>query len=670
MGSRTRPSLRPPLLRPPPTLPTGLSALAGNASVSLSWSAPAFDGGSPLTGYKVYRGTSTGAESFLANTGSTATSYTDSSAANSTTYFYKVSALNLPGEGGLSNEAFATPTAPPTTPDAPTGLSALAGNASVSLSWSAPAFDGGSPLTGYKVYRGTSTGTESFLANTGSTATSYTDSSAANSTTYFYKVSALNLPGEGGLSNEAFATPTAPPTTPDAPTGLSALAGNASVSLSWSAPAFDGGSPLTGYKVYRGTSTGTESFLANTGSTATSYTDSRRRQQHHLLLQGVRAEPPRRGWALERGLGDPDRSRPAHSLPSPLDSFTRPNENPLSLGGRWGNGILGSGRDGPQGRLQPACERPNHNGDRMVEEHAVRRRLRVVGDDHDAPGNGNAVRLYVRLKTPGSAGVDGYMLLYNQLSGTDQVVHLSDYERCALSALDREPARSQPEIACSCARKARRSNRGCSGLDLDTPRPGHGLDLHRRGLRRRRHPRKDRPPRRLRRALTDRDRDCSWKGREHVANRLVATADRDDAEIAVDDQAVEAGRISGDDRVGGVDGTGHDVAVDEGGELVADGNSTREPVVVGGKAMRSAPASQPGRSSSSDDGGPSDRAPQWASKCITGRSSSPYSVSSYTEDAAGGGSRRFRMTPPRSRSLRRAARMFVPQRSIREWMSE
>ena len=38
------------------------------------------------------------------------------------------------------------------------------------------------------------------------------------------------------------------------------------------------------------------------------------------------------------------------------------------------------------------------------------------------PGNGNAVRLYVRLQSPGSSAVDGYMLLYNQLSGTDQVV--------------------------------------------------------------------------------------------------------------------------------------------------------------------------------------------------------------------------------------------------------
>ncbi len=69
------------------------------------------------------------------------------------------------------------------------------------MQWSAPAWDGGSAVTGYNVYRGTSSGGETLLTQVGNV-TSYTDSTATNGTTYFYKVSAVNSVGEGPLSSE------------------------------------------------------------------------------------------------------------------------------------------------------------------------------------------------------------------------------------------------------------------------------------------------------------------------------------------------------------------------------------------------------------------------------------------------------------------------------------
>jgi Concanavalin A-like lectin/glucanases superfamily len=84
---------------------TKSSSAGDNGSVSLSWSAPA-------TGvtFNVYRGTSGGAETFLAG-GLTTTNYTDTAVTNGVTYFYEVTEVNpaLGGEGPPSIEASAEP---------------------------------------------------------------------------------------------------------------------------------------------------------------------------------------------------------------------------------------------------------------------------------------------------------------------------------------------------------------------------------------------------------------------------------------------------------------------------------------------------------------------------------------------------------------------------------
>jgi fibronectin type 3 domain-containing protein len=223
-----------------------------------------------VSNYKVYRGTSAGGESLLTTLGNV-TSWTDGTAANGTTYYYKVSAVNSVGEGAKSNEMSASPTAP-TVPGAPALNTAAAGNASVALSWSAPTSNGGAAVSNYKVYRGTSAGGESLLTTLGNV-TSWTDGTAANGTTYFYEVSAVNSVGEGSKSNEMSATPTQPATVPGTPTLNSAAAGNNSVALAWSAPTTNGGAAVTNYKVYRGTSSGGETLLTTLGN-VTSWSDN------------------------------------------------------------------------------------------------------------------------------------------------------------------------------------------------------------------------------------------------------------------------------------------------------------------------------------------------------------------------------------------------------------
>ncbi len=178
----------------PPAAPAGLMATPGNAQVILNWNA------SPsATSYYVKRSTTAGAEAQIATP--TSTSYTDTGLTNGTKYFYVASAHNSYGQSPNSAEVSATPAAPATPPAAPTGLQATAGNAQVTLSWSAS-----SAATSYHVKRSTTNGSGYTQISTPTT-TGYIDAGLTNATTYYYVVTAVNTAGESGNSNQASATP-------------------------------------------------------------------------------------------------------------------------------------------------------------------------------------------------------------------------------------------------------------------------------------------------------------------------------------------------------------------------------------------------------------------------------------------------------------------------------
>ena len=108
----------------------------------------------------------------------------------------------LPGNGGV-------PAA--TAPGAPTIGTATAGNASASVSWTAPVSDGGSPITGYQV--DALTGGTTVVSTTPAAAgtTSATVSGLTNGTSYTFQVRAVNAVGTSPNSAQSNAvTPTAP----------------------------------------------------------------------------------------------------------------------------------------------------------------------------------------------------------------------------------------------------------------------------------------------------------------------------------------------------------------------------------------------------------------------------------------------------------------------------
>jgi fibronectin type 3 domain-containing protein len=254
-----------PTVPTPPGAPAPMSVAPGNKAATLSWSTPPSNG-SAITGYRIYRGTSSGAEKLLKSVG-LVTSYTDSQLTNGTTYYYEVSAVNSIGAGPLSAEGSATPA---TRPGSPGGLAANANApAGVVLTWSA-ASNGGSPITGYNVYRSTKSGAETLLVSLGNT-TSYTDTAVSNGTTYYYKVGAVNAMGAGSLSTEKSAKRGTPPT---APRNLVASASSTlGVTLKWSTPASNGGATVTGYRIYRASASGAETLVATVGN-VTSFTDT------------------------------------------------------------------------------------------------------------------------------------------------------------------------------------------------------------------------------------------------------------------------------------------------------------------------------------------------------------------------------------------------------------
>src|ERR1700744_5083614 len=122
----------------------------------------------------------------------------------------------------------------PAIPQAPTNLLATPGDAVVTLTWTAS-----EGATGYNVKRATSDGGPYIqLAELSApTANGYTDSSVTNGTTYYYVVQTLTAAGSSANSAQVSATPGAPGGSPAAPTNLTATAGNAMVSLTWTAVA-------------------------------------------------------------------------------------------------------------------------------------------------------------------------------------------------------------------------------------------------------------------------------------------------------------------------------------------------------------------------------------------------------------------------------------------------
>jgi subtilase family serine protease len=246
-----------------------LIATPSGSSVTLSW-----DNDPSATSYNIYQGVSTGNEAAtpvmtkVAGNSVQITGLTSGQA-----YFFKVAALTKFGLSAMSNEvSFIAP------PDAPTGLTSSTSGTSVTLNWNT------SPsATSYSVYQGTSAGAESLTpVASGLTTTSYTVAAAAPGSTLYFVVAAFNAGGSSPNSVEQVQ-----PVAPGAPSGLTALAGNGSVQLNWTA-----GAGATVYNVYMGNAAGKESatpYLKAFGGTSVVITNLDNFSNYFFVVKSVNA---------------------------------------------------------------------------------------------------------------------------------------------------------------------------------------------------------------------------------------------------------------------------------------------------------------------------------------------------------------------------------------------
>ena len=199
----------------PPAKPRGLEATtATHDSVTLTWDDPGDDS---ITGYVILRripGVDPEGQfdELVADTGTAATTYTDNTVAAETRYTYRIKAINGAGTSERSRWSHIDVPAAPV-PDKPTGLEAAASHGQVVLTWDDPEDDS---ITGYVILRRVRVNDQGgdfsvLVANTESAATTYTDNEVAASTTYTYRIKAINEHGTSERSRWVHIdTPAAP----------------------------------------------------------------------------------------------------------------------------------------------------------------------------------------------------------------------------------------------------------------------------------------------------------------------------------------------------------------------------------------------------------------------------------------------------------------------------
>ena len=221
-------------------------------ALEVRWAPPSDSGTEAVTHYVVQWKSGNSAYSDSRQMSVDATSANFDGLTKGTRYTFRVAAVSDAGIGDWSDDASAVPA---TVPGLVRSFRVVAANESLELSWAPPSNNGGSPIIGYAIRWAAGRDARQQLDIDNPRLRSHVLRGLQNGARYSVTIQAVNAAGAGTITTPASgafpATFTPRPEAPSAPRNLRAIGTDGGLTVTWLAPADDGGTTLLHYTIER-----------------------------------------------------------------------------------------------------------------------------------------------------------------------------------------------------------------------------------------------------------------------------------------------------------------------------------------------------------------------------------------------------------------------------------